>query len=65
MAGKKDDDAQEWVTRHPPEAVNRVLKRLERFAGNTVHEATASAAKDLLDVLTAAQKVATPPLEDD
>lgn len=41
----------EWATTHPAPAVNRIVRRIERFAGNTADEETSLAAQDLVDKL--------------
>ena len=41
----------QWAESHEPGAVSRVVNRLERFATNTVDEATSAAANSLLEML--------------
>lgn len=41
-----------WADAHGPSAVGRVVKRIERFSGNTSDSDTAAAAKDLVKLIT-------------
>lgn len=41
----------EWATTHGPSAAGRVVKRMERFAQNTLDETTAAAAADLVELI--------------
>ena len=46
----------QWAETHGPTAVGRVVKRIERFAGNTTDPATSIAAEDLLKMIQEASK---------
>lgn len=41
----------DWADSHGPAAVGRVVKRIERFSGNTTDEATGAAARDLVELI--------------
>ena len=41
----------QWAEAHGPGPVGRVVKRIERFAGNTSDDGTAAAAKELLEMI--------------
>ena len=41
----------QWAEAHGPTATGRVVKRIERFAGNTVDAGTALAAEELVQMI--------------
>ncbi len=41
----------QWADQHGDAAVGRVVKRIERFAGNTTDAATSDAATDLINLI--------------
>lgn len=43
----------QWSDSHGAAATGRVVKRIERFAGNTTDEATGAAARDLIELIKA------------
>lgn len=53
---------QDFVERHPQSATNRLVKRIQRFAGNTTDPDTSLAAEELvkmfIDAIAAGKKVA-------
>lgn len=43
----------QWAEAHGTNAVGRVVKRIERFAGNTTDDSTSAAAQELLEMIGA------------
>lgn len=43
----------QWADAHGAGPVSRVVKRIERFAGNTTDDGTAAAATELLEMIAA------------
>ena len=41
----------QWIESHEPTAIARVVKRLQRFGGNTNDDATATAAAELVEMI--------------
>lgn len=44
-----------WAQGHEPAAVSRVVKRLERFSGNTTDPSTSLAAEELVSMINEAR----------
>jgi hypothetical protein len=44
-------ELKQWADNHGVAAVDRVVKRIQRFAGNTTDESTGAAANDLLQLI--------------
>lgn len=41
----------QWVESHEPATISRVVKRIERFSGNTGDSSTGAAASELVEMI--------------